>query len=62
MRGNAQPSEPRSVPRESALMIPEPVLWSSVMKMLVKNEGEDQPPLTLGVTWDGAPIQSTSAE
>ena len=62
MRGNAQLSEARSVPRESALMIPEPVLLSSVMKMLVKNEEEGRPPLILAAALIGAQTPSTSAE
>ena len=62
VRGNARRSEPRSVPRESALMTPEPVIWSSEAKMRRVDKVEGRPPLTLAATLIGAPTPSTSAE
>ena len=62
VRGNARRSGPRSVPREIVRKTPEPVILSSLTKLLRIKEGEGQLPLTQGVTWDGAPIPITSAE
>ena len=59
VRGNARRLGPRSVPRESALMTPEPVIWSSEAKM---HKVEGRPPLTQAATLRGAQTPSTSAE
>ena len=60
MRGNARRSGPRSVPRESALMTPEPVILTSTLNLLQLKEREDQQQLCLRVTLHGAPV--TGAE
>ena len=62
VRVNARLSEPPSVPQESAVTIPEPVILTSEVTMSKMKKGEDQQQLIQEVIWLGAPMASTSAE
>ena len=62
MRGNARLSGHRFVHPGSALMTPEPVIFSLELKMRKMDKVEGRLPLTRAVTLHGAQTLSTSAE